>query len=585
MDQDVQQAAQAQSDEGAAPPKTCRVHAALVPRLNLADFQNAVPALTELSIVNDTDQPLQQLDLVVSSEPPFLKSRHWRLEAVGAGQTFHLTERDVQLDGALLSRLTEAEKATVRFALQAQGAAEPLAVHEAVVELLPRNQWGGLRQLPEMVAAFVQPNDSAVDRLLKGAAEVLRQTGKSGAIDGYSKGAARAWELASALWSALAARGLDYALPPASFEQHGQKVRGPSQVLESGLATCLDSALLFAAALEQAHLHPVLVFVKGHAFTGVWLKAEEFATPVIDDVTALRKRLRLKELICFETTLVAQHPAPGFSQACEQADKLLAEEHDGEFELAVDVRRARRARIKPLALAESLAPAAAVDEPSEPAAPVFEPAPDLPEEVIDVPAAALDPKDRLARWQRKLLDLSLRNTLLNFKAGKKALALEAPDAGALEDLLSGGQPLKLLPQPELMDGSDPRSQQIHEARERENLRRAHALDALGRREAFIRQVARVARGGGLRVVHLDQPGIAGSRDDLGHRGRLRPAQPEALAQRLVGHQPVADVLQAAVLVAGAYAVVLAHFGELLVREQHGRRAQLAHPEILRWYLV
>src|SRR5690606_6602188 len=117
--------------------------------------------------------------------------------------------------------------------------------------------------------------------------------------------------------------------------------------------------------------------------------------------------------------------------------------------LAVDIRRARLQRIKPLASAEA-AVAAVLDSeatPSTPVLPTIEDAPDLPD---SAPANAedasqFDPKDRLLRWQRKLLDLSLRNNLLNFKAGKKALKLEAPDPGALEDLLASGQSLKLRP--------------------------------------------------------------------------------------------------------------------------------------------
>ncbi|MBK7989487.1 MAG: DUF4011 domain-containing protein [Comamonadaceae bacterium] len=117
---------------------------------------------------------------------------------------------------------------------------------------------------------------------------------------------------------------------------------------------------------------------------------------------------------------------------------------------------------------------------------IVEDAPDLPDEAItDTPTSELDPKDRLARWQRKLLDLSLRNGLLNFKQGKKALLLEVA-APALEDTLAEGQTIKLLPSPELMQGNDPRSQQLHEARSLEDLRKAHADDALKRREVFIR---------------------------------------------------------------------------------------------------
>ena len=470
------------------------IHAALVPRLNLADFQNAVPALRELLVSNGTGAALQGLDLMVSSEPAFLKPRTWHLDAVGAGQTVHAKDLDLQLDGAWLSRLTEAEKSTVVFRLTRLEHPEAvLCTLEVVVELLPRNHWAGIGQSPEMAAAFIQPNDPAVEHILKSAAGVLHRARKSAAIDGYKHGAKRAWELASAVWGAVVAMRLDYSLPPASFEHTGQKVRGPSQVVESGLATCMDLALLFAACLEQAHLNPLIVFLKGHAFVGMWLRPEEFSTTVVDDVTALRKRVKLKELILFETTLVTHRPAASYSQACENAIKQIAEENQDAFELAVDVRRARMTRIKPLASAEPAVtkPVGVVPEDvPEDVTPVFDEAPELPDDDSQVVnSAQLDPKDRLARWQRKLLDLSLRNSLLNFKAGKQALVLEAPHPGALEDLLADGQALKLLAHPDLMDGADPRSKALHEAREKEDVRQQHAREALGKREVFIRLAA------------------------------------------------------------------------------------------------
>lgn len=467
-----------------------RVGATLVAKLNLADFQNAVPLLRALNIVNGTKEDAKDLELRIASSPGFLKPKVWRIDAVAAGSSYRITELDVQLESQLLTRLTESEKATVTLSLRHLGdaAALPdLARLECTVELLPRNQWGGIsHQLPDLIAAFVQPNEPAVERLLKQAADILRKNGKNPALDGYKGGAKRAWELSSGIWSAVGAMGLDYALPPASFEHSGQKIRGPAQIAGSGLATCLDLALFFCAAIEQAGLNPLLVFTKGHAFAGVWLKAEEFSTTIVDDVTALRKRVKLNELLLFETTLATHRPAPSFSFASQNAAQQISEEREEAFEMAVDIRRARLQRIKPLASAEVLvAPQTA--EQTGLVEPPFDEPPDLPEDgpTAEQDPATLNPKDRLARWQRKLLDLSLRNNLLNFKSGKKSLKLEAPDAGALEDLLSDGQALKLLARPDLMDGADPRNQAIYEAREREDVRRAHALDALKRREIFI----------------------------------------------------------------------------------------------------
>lgn len=464
------------------PSGSIRLETALSPRLNLAFHQNAVPFIRELVIVNETEKPLHSVEITLSSEPAFLKPRTWRIESVAAGERYHVSDLDVALDGALLGRLTEAETAQASFVIES-GASE-LHRLEVPIELLPRNQWGGMRHVPEMVAAFVQPNDPAVDRILKSAAEILRRHGKNAALDGYAGGPKRAWELASALWTAVGALGLDYALPPASFEHVGQKVRSPSQIVEGGIATCLDTTLLFCAALEQCGLNPLVVFTQGHAFAGVWLKAEDFTNAVVDDVTALRKRVKLKEMVLFETTLAAQRPCPPFGHAIEHATRHIADAAEDKFELAVDVRRARMQRIRPLSAAEAAAgpnasPAVELD-------PVFEEAPDFAD---DEPTQDSNetgtPRDRLDRWQRKLLDLSLRNNLLNFRPSRRAIRLDAPDAAKIEDALALGHALKILPRPDLMDGADPRSQAIHESRHREDLRRQHALEALQRDEILV----------------------------------------------------------------------------------------------------
>ncbi|MCR3780294.1 DUF4011 domain-containing protein, partial [Pseudomonas aeruginosa] len=430
--------------------KTVRIQATLVAKLNLADFQNSVPVIRELRLINDSDQKYSRLELQLLSDPLVFKPKTWHIDALGPGTLLPIPGLDLQIDGALLARLTEAESVAVTFVLTSLGNGDEerqeVTRLELTLELLPRNQWGGLSHLPDMTAAFVQPNDLAVERLLKKAAELLRDQDKNPALNGYSSGSAHAWEIASAIWAAVASLKLDYALPPASFEQFGQKVRSPSHILESGLATCFDLSLLFCAALEQAGLNPLLIFTRGHAFSGFWLKAEEFSNSTVDDITALRKRMKLNELKLFETTLITQPNIPSLSYAIERGAQHLAEGQEQEFELALDIRRARLQRIKPLATTEA-APALGTASSEQNQAGqelLIDLPPELPDEApVEVDVASLDPKDRLARWQRKLLDLSLRNNLLNFKAGKKAVRLEAPDAAALEDILASGQQLKL----------------------------------------------------------------------------------------------------------------------------------------------
>ena len=55
------------------------------------------------------------------------------------------------------------------------------------------------------------------------------------------------------------------------------------------------------------------------------------------------------------------------------------------------------------------------------------------------------PKNRVARWTQKLLDLSLRNRLLNARDSKQILPLAADSVAALEDRLSADQAVPVVP--------------------------------------------------------------------------------------------------------------------------------------------
>ncbi|CAK0749092.1 AAA domain-containing protein [Azospirillaceae bacterium] len=474
--------------------QTLRIEATITSRLNLAFHQNAAPVLRELTLINDGAAPFHNIELMLDSEPEFLVRRIWRIDAIGPQQRVPILKLDVGLKGAMLGRLTEAETATAIFtAVTSHNKTDDdkteLARLVLPIELLARNQWGGLGHMPEMIAAFIQPNEPAIERLLKKVAEVLRENDKSPALDGYTGNPRRVWDLTSAVWSALGARGLDYVLPPPSFERAGQKVRSPSQIIESGIATCLDLTLLFCAILEHCGLNPLVVCTKGHALAGVWLAQEAFSSPVIDDVATLRKRIKLKELALFETTFVTHRPCPSFTQATEQGARQISESGEHKFELAVDVRRARMQRIRPLAAAEAVSACVSEVETdvSQPIEPTFSEAPsDLPDEIISLETKPepSTPKGRQERWQRKLLDLSLRNALLNFRVGKRAIAFDAPDPGTLEDILASGKTLRIQPRPKLMENDDPRSLAIHEDRFHEDLRREHARDALMRSEVL-----------------------------------------------------------------------------------------------------
>ncbi len=426
-----------------APPVTApEISVECAGRVNFASAQNSVPILRALRVSNPSDQDIENLTLDLSADPAFLSPRSWTVDRIDAGGHVDIGDRALSLDHTRLGGLNEAEHGSVIITLSRDG--ETLAVQRSPVELLARDQWGGTPEMAQLLAAFVAPNDPAIAALMKEAGRILEGGGHAPALDGYqSADPRRTYMLAAAAWSAVTALGLTYAEPPKSFERAGQKIRPPDRIHAEGLATCLDTTLLMASLLEAIGLNPAAIFVEGHAFAGVWLVDRTFASVTEPDITEIRKAIAAREFVAFETTLLTARPAASFDRAIADARKHLSEEAETEFDRAVDIARARSAGIRPLA--SHRAPDEAEPEGTTVAAVPLPPIPDfglLPGELIEeVPTTA---EGRIGRWQRKLLDLSLRNRLLNFSDTKSSIPFHCPDVPLLEDRLADGRSMRVI---------------------------------------------------------------------------------------------------------------------------------------------
>lgn len=456
---------------------TFEVSAEVAAYVSAAFQQNAVPVVQEVVLANGTGGDLKDIVVSITSEPPFIVPLRLHVERIAHGQTHHVRTLNIQLEAGFLRRLTEGARGELHLAATAAG--ELLAESRIPIQLYPPSHWGGSQAAPELLAAFVRPNEPAVDAILRDAQTRLAAAGKSGAIDGYRSGTRkRAWELAGAIWSALAARGIGYVLPPASFERDGQKIRAPGDIVERRLATCLDSALLFAACLEQARLNPLVVLTGSHAFVGLWLKDDGFSVAIVDDAQMLRKRRDLDDMIFIETTLLTHTPPARFQQAVDQAARLLELEAADPFQLAVDIKRARSAGVRPLDLGEGAVSVRPLDEGFQVDV-AIEDAPTFVED-LDVAEASDASVDRLERWKRKLLDLTLRNKLLNFRDTKKAVPLECYDPARLEDMIAGGQRFKILARTKVLGEGDERDATLFHEQRHDDGRRRFVTDAMDR---------------------------------------------------------------------------------------------------------
>lgn len=217
-------------------------------RINFAMQQNDVPVIKLVQIENLSGNSLNNLQLLIISDPPF--AHHWqeKIDLIPEDSTYDLKSLNLELSPKFLGELTERIRGLLSFQLFHTD--ELIGTSERTVELLARDEWSGLVSLPEILAAFVMPNHPSVERILRNAADILGTWIGDPSLAGYQRQDPKhVYLMAAAIYAALQKANISYINPPASFEANGQRIRFPDRIIDLGMATCLDLAVLAAACL------------------------------------------------------------------------------------------------------------------------------------------------------------------------------------------------------------------------------------------------------------------------------------------------------------------------------------------------
>lgn len=314
----------------------------------------------------------------------------------------------------------------------------------------PLEYFGGFQVLPELIAAYVTPNHPYIYHLKRKAVDILEKGGLTTAFEGYQRDdPERVLQMMSALYSAIQGENIIYSSLPPGYEETGQRLRLLNTIRQERFANCIDMSLLFAACLEAADLNPILILVKGHAFVACWLRDDKFAEVVSDDKSAITKRLSrgIREMAAVEATSMCRGKSIRFTDAVNMGEAQLIQNED--FLLSVDVKRARTSLIRPLPLLTNTGDENVLDDE---VAQKYEVANmERQFEIGTIYQDELDQKSQRATkqkiWERKLLDLSLRNNLLNLRITRNMAQMIDIDISHLEDTLSEGKSFSIMPDP------------------------------------------------------------------------------------------------------------------------------------------
>lgn len=406
--------------------------------MNFAMQQNYVPLVRSVTIKNNSDEEIKDIMLKISFEPEFAKPFTHRIEVLPPHTEIEVSPVNIIVSTEFLFSLTE--RIVAQISVQLLCGEEELVNAGDNIDLLAYDEWSGCYIMPELIAAFVTPNHPAISGILKIATDYLRKWGKDPSITGYQSRNADVVKLQmAAVYAALQSKNIVYNNPPASFEKAGQRVRLPYSVIEQKQGTCIDLAVTYASCLEAAGLFPLIMIKKGHAYCGCRLEEETFADCVIDDFSAIDKRTVSgnEDILLVECTDFTAGEKIDFDRAVKHGKNNLSDSEN--FICAVDVRRARAGGLRPIPQKIDSNSICGYDGTVDSVSDYQAAAPKKLNRsgtgVIGYEESSLS---RIQIWERKLLDFSLRNSLLNFRITKNALPILTHDLAALEDSLADG---------------------------------------------------------------------------------------------------------------------------------------------------
>ena len=306
---------------------------------------------------------------------------------------------------------------------------------QVTVTALPFDWWEGLEGNAARLAAFVRPRLADCAAVLEDAGKRLKRWQASTEFSGYEasdKNEAR--QVAAAVYAAVKSFSIERAEPsplsaPVSAAREGS-------LIKEHLATELELAVFAAACLEAAHLNPVLAVGKEHVGVGAWLYGSCFLEGVTDDADIVNKYISegINNLSFFDVSdLYAVSNAAFTPSEGHFRQKLKA----GCYEVFVDIRRCRMDGVRACPLRgrglkgyELLKEEEMTDDAAPAPIPVFR----------KLKLEGKQPKNK--QWERRLLDLTPKNTLLNF-TGKNALHLNETGADAFYGVLASRGHMRL----------------------------------------------------------------------------------------------------------------------------------------------
>ncbi len=402
--------------------------------ISYADYFARRPLFSSLQIKNNAEESASELTLTIKNENGMLLPYEKTIEEIPFESVVQIELGDL-LSPHYFAGIERVGEETVQVTLTKNG--KTVAFSEFKVLTLPFDYWQGTEGDPEILASFVRPRLADCARMQTEVEAQLKKWNADFELGGYvgnDKNAVR--RILAALFASL--RRLSVAKKDADITKPVEAGAGV-KILSERKASALEMSLFACSCMESMGLHPVLIFGDKEITCGAWLYDGCFLDTVSDDMARLCAYHSdgINNVSCFDVEDLFADKNAAYSTS-EERFRRKAE--SGVYDRYVDVARCRMSRVLPLPLrARNLKGYEVLSEEDT--------SPDaLPADLKNTQKLSIDndrTKDK--QWERRLLDLSMKNALLHFQPTKTVVHLVSQSADAALDALTEEKELELSP--------------------------------------------------------------------------------------------------------------------------------------------
>lgn len=404
--------------------------------------QNAISPIKRLHIKNATHDDMENVTVSVSSRPDFLlpteivqevfpARANLRFDGLGMLSPLFMVAQDSRIEGEIIVKITKD--------------GELLGEANASISVLAFDECNLLK--PESIATFVRRTPD-VNRLINLVHKKLAEwkivdKGTGYAVNG--KNAVRNYF--AACFSVLTEVGFICQKQEASAES--AIITNFHEIGQSKIATPLELCLLMSSMAEGGGFNPIVGLAGGKWYVGCFLRDECFNDMITDDVSIISKKtltgVNELSLVSADSIYAGEAFEKAEKSATASLRKLTA------IDCFVDIKRARILGVRPLPERIKTDSGYDLSESKDYSAGV------APKKIREYSAdiSGENVFSREKQWERRLLELDLRNGLLNFRVSQTAVKILTASLDDFVEYTSQNKTFALAPRPNnIKDGDE-----------------------------------------------------------------------------------------------------------------------------------